>query len=252
VDQPGFRRSDVSFYFEAPSAIHTDFMLTPGGRGETAFLTGRVLSQQNGAPLQGAVVAIEGTNLSAMSNDMGFWELSNVPPGQRTLRVTHAGAQRALPVRVPEGGVADVEVRVPPDAYTLAPITVTAARNLGVLHAFYERRESGMGQYLTRAEVQRRGALTVTDLLAGMLRGRERCGPLLFLDGMFVGALGGETRSPFSYNDRLAFLNPADVEGIEYYQTGLRTPLEFLRGDGSCAVLAVWTRRGGMPLDEAT
>ncbi|HEX6039659.1 carboxypeptidase regulatory-like domain-containing protein [Longimicrobium sp.] len=239
VDQPGYQRRDVSFYFDAPSAVHTEFMLAPGGRGETAFLTGRVLSQQNGAPLQGAVVAVEGTTISAMSNDLGFWELANVPPGHRTLRVRHAGAERALPVRVPEGGVVDVEVRVPPDAYTLAPITVTAARNLGILQGFYERRQSGYGQYLTRAEVQQRGAHRVTDLLGGMMRGRERCGPLLFLDGMYVAS-------------GLDFLNVADVEGVEYYQSGLTTPLEFLRGNGRCSVLAVWTRRGGALLDEET
>jgi hypothetical protein len=250
VDHPGYRRNDISFFFEQPSVVHTEFILTPGGRGQTAFLTGRVLSQTDGAPLQGATVAVEGTNLSSMSNDLGFWELGNVPPGDRTLRVRHANAERAMPVRVAEGGVADIEIRLPPDAYTLAPITVTAARNLGVLHQFYERRESGLGQYLTRGQIQRRGALTVVDLLSGMMRGRERCGPLLFLDGMFLGALGGANRSPSSYNDRLAFLPVADVEGIEYYQSGLQTPLEFLRGDGRCAVLAVWTRRGGVPLDD--
>ena len=239
VDHPGYRVRDESFYLEAPSVISTDFLLARGGRGETSFLTGRVLSQENGSPLQGAVVAVDGTGLTTMTNDLGFWEMSNVPPGERVLRVRHADAERLLPVRVPEGGVADVEIRVPPNAYTLAPITVTAARNLGVLQGFYERRERGLGQYLTRTDIQRRGVYRATDLLAGMMRGRERCGPLLFVDGVYAA-------------NGIDWLSASDIEGVEYYQSGLIVPLEFLRGPGQCSVFAVWTRRGARPLDDAT
>ncbi|HEX6039660.1 carboxypeptidase regulatory-like domain-containing protein [Longimicrobium sp.] len=272
VDHPGFEARAETYLFERPSAVHTDFMLTRGGRGQTAFLTGRVLSQQDGSPLQGAIVAIEGTNLSAMSDDLGYWELSNVPPGERMLRVRHAGAERMLPVEVSDAGVADVEIRVPPNAYTLAPITVTAARNLGILHGFYERRQGGtVGQYITRGEIQRRGAFRVTDLLAGMRRGQERCGPLLFVDGVLVhradelalklapsetegsdadGASDTDVGAAFTGAAApLDYLDVGDVEGVEYYQTGLSAPAEFLRGDGRCSVFAVWTRRGGAPVD---
>jgi hypothetical protein len=272
VDMPGYARRDESFIFERPSVIQTQFLLERGGRGQTAFLTGRVLSQADGSPLQGAIVGVEGTSLSAMSDELGYWELGNVPPGDRMLRVRHAGAERMLPVEVEEAGVANVEIRVPPNAYTLAPITVTAMRNLGVLHGFYERRQSGtVGQYITRGEIQRRGAFRVTDLLLGMRRGQERCGPLLFVDGVLVhrpdelaprtspSAVDPVDADGDGVNDvnittaqtavtaPLDFLNIGDIEGVEYYPTGLSAPAEFLRGDGRCSVFAVWTRRGGAP-----
>jgi hypothetical protein len=274
VDMPGYARRDEAFLFERPSVVHTQFLLERGGRGETAFLTGRVLNQQDGSPLQGAVVAVEGTRLSAMSDELGYWELGNVPPGTRTLRVRHAGAERMLPVEVAEAGVADLEIRLPPNAYTLAPITVTASRNLGLLHGFYERRQTGtVGQFVTRGEIQRRGAFRVTDLLAGMRRGQERCGPLMFVDGVQVhrpdelAPKFGPAAVADADNDGVAdlnlasgaaststtpldFLNIGDIEGVEYYPTGLSAPGEFLRGDGRCAVFVVWTRRGTGPVED--
>jgi hypothetical protein len=236
VDHPGYRLRDESLFFDAPSAAHIEMLLTPGGRGETAFLTGRVVNPANGAAVQGAVVTVEGTRLSAMSNEFGLWELSSVPPGQRTLRVRHAGAEHVLPVRVTAGSVMDLDLRLAPDTYTLAPLTVTARRNLGPLTGFYERRERGFGQYLTRPEIQRRGAFKPTDLLRGMMRGRERCGPHFFLDGVRVS----------NFIDQI---NVADLQGVEYYPSAVGAPLEFLSTQGNCAIFAVWTRRGGVPVD---
>ncbi|HEX6039661.1 carboxypeptidase regulatory-like domain-containing protein [Longimicrobium sp.] len=252
VDMPGYARRDEAFLFQRPSVIHTTFLLERGGRGETAFLTGRVLSQRDGSPLQGAIVAVEGTGLSAMSDELGFWELGNVPPGDRTLRVRHAGAERMLPVEVAEAGVADMEIRLPPDAYTLAPITVTATRDLGLLHGFYERRQrAGVGQFVTRSDIQRRSTTHVMDLLRGMRRGRELCGPAVYVDAVLVYDPEGlvAARTGLTAMDAVAYLNVSDVEGVEYYSAGLSVPPEFLRGKGQCAVMVVWTRRGNATRD---
>ena len=147
--------------------------------------------------------------------------------------------------------------RNPPCRPRSSPITVTATRNLGLLHGFYERHQAAMGggQFITRGEIQRRAALHVLDLLRGMHRGRERCTwPLTFVDGVMVydpEGLSARTTGQ-SAVDALSYLNLSDVEGVEYYQTALTAPAEFVRGNGRCPVLAVWTRRGSAPPEDAT
>lgn len=249
VDVPGYRRHNVPLRVDVPSAVQADFLLAPGARGDVAFLTGRVVSQADGMPLRGAVVRMEGTGLMAVASESGLWELENVPPGDRILRVRHQGAERALPVRVDPGGVMDVEVRMAPDAFTLAPVTVTAARNLGLLNGFYQRRRTGTGRYFTRRDIEQRASRTIRDLLAGVPQGRSVCGPLYFVDGMYVrdwgGGPGGVTVQ--GVGQVVDDLHLSDVEGVEYYAAGLQVPAQFLRGDGRCSVIAIWTKRGTSP-----
>ena len=41
-----------------------------------------------------------------------------------------------------------------------------------------------------------------------------------------------------------AMVNPLDVAGLEYYPSGNRIPHRFSLLNGSCGLIAVWTKRG--------
>jgi hypothetical protein len=68
------------------------------------------------------------------------------------------------------------------------------------------------------------------------------CTPLIFIDG-----LPFEQRGPDEVDDRL---DPASLEGIEFYPGVTGLPMEFASAQSNgCGVLAFWTRDpGGRPL----
>jgi len=59
--------------------------------GETGKITGKVIDKSNGAPLIGANVLIEGTNLGAATDAAGEYYIINIPPGDYTIRASYVG-----------------------------------------------------------------------------------------------------------------------------------------------------------------
>ena len=68
----------------------------------TGTLTGTVEASQNGQTVAGAAVVVEGTNLSAVTNGVGRFQINGVPAGRYTLFISSPGflgAVRARPGR---------------------------------------------------------------------------------------------------------------------------------------------------------
>lgn len=156
----------------------------------------------------------------------------------------------------------EVEIRLEADAVLLAPLEVlvwSAVGSSSFLDSYRRRLRTGMGIYITRAEIEARNPSFISDMLRtvpGMQVGSSgsglrsslsfgrslamRCYPQIFVDGMLmnpptVGEAGARIDD---------LVNPATVEGIEIYR-GLSTiPPEFLTPEAECGVIAVWTRRG--------
>jgi len=59
--------------------------------GETGKISGKVIDQSNGAPLIGANVIIEGTNLGTSTDSQGEYFIINIPPGSYTVRAEFIG-----------------------------------------------------------------------------------------------------------------------------------------------------------------
>jgi len=60
----------------------------------TGKLEGTVRDKDNGSPIEGAQVIVEGTRLGNVTNSDGYYFILNVPPGQRSITFTYTGYQK--------------------------------------------------------------------------------------------------------------------------------------------------------------
>src|SRR5687767_2325436 len=89
-------------------------------------VSGRVTDRANAAPIVGATLAIEGTRLTATSNDSGAYRIPGVPPGGYTLvvrRIGYARTSRAITLEADQ--TITVDIALDPTASTLDQIVVT-------------------------------------------------------------------------------------------------------------------------------
>lgn len=191
---------------------------------------------------------------SAVSDTAGRFMLLAQAPGEYRLRASHlAFATVARPIELVLGYELDVELRMAPSAIALEPLRVTARREVPLNYVgFYRRSRSGAGRFLTRDDIERRGALRTTDLLRMMPRismnpvdprfatrnaitmrmaGGGLCMPDVFVDGMI--SLTSED---------IDMLLPQDLDGVEVYTSAAMTPVEFRRNT-NCGAILFWLRK---------
>ncbi len=221
---------------------------------------GHVVDQTTEGPIVGASVLLltdDGqVRMGTISIDSGRYTVRAPSPGIYKLRVDAPGynTYNSPAFRVWEAQSVDMDLRLWSVA-VLPAVTVTAeveTRAIGPLQGFYERKENGRGLFLTREDIQERGATRFTELLrnrSGMrvlplrgsphytvrFRGASRCAPLLWVDNVRWGSIdlgGGPDRELF----------PADLEAIEAY-TPSQVPIEFSSSGSECGVVAAWTKR---------
>lgn len=95
---------------------------------ETTRITGRVKNVATGDYLRSASVAVEGSNLSTLTDFSGAFELA-VPPGSQTLVIAYTGLDTArITVEATPGATLNRDVDLTAQIYTLAPFTVTGER----------------------------------------------------------------------------------------------------------------------------
>lgn len=89
---------------------------------ETGQITGLVTSDV-GQPVGGALVAIQGPNLSAVTAPNGRYTITNVPAGSHVVRTSSVGyATIELTVTVEAGSPAVLDIRLDAEAIELAEI----------------------------------------------------------------------------------------------------------------------------------
>ncbi|MGH7476483.1 MAG: SusC/RagA family TonB-linked outer membrane protein [Longimicrobiales bacterium] len=93
---------------------------------QTGTVSGTVRNAETGEPLASAQVSLEGTAHGTLTQSNGRFLLLNVPAGSYTLRVDLIGyAESSQQVAVTAGETTTLEVRVQPEAVSLAEIVVT-------------------------------------------------------------------------------------------------------------------------------
>jgi hypothetical protein len=154
-----------------------------------------------------------------------------------------------------------MNVLLEPLAVDLAEVVISGERLVVPAHmrGFYDRRERGVGSFLTREEIERRMAPRLIDILLTipgvrikgsdehvyLVRAGPRCRnteppipPVIFVDGRtWASILADDPITELLYSIR-----PETVMGIEVYDSQAQVPFEFQRRETRCGAIVIWTR----------
>jgi Carboxypeptidase regulatory-like domain len=215
-------------------------------------LTGTVVRIADGRPLASARVSIvNGPQTTA--NERGEWILADAPTGTRMLDIRGVGYYpESRPVDV-VAGAAPVRSALFTLSAMLDTVKVTASRLRfdSDRSGFEARRRSGVGHYLTPADIARRGAIVTSDVFRSMpgVRleigpGFERqitingpfgyCQPSIYLDGFRFDNISASTIDEWA--------SPGRLSGIEVYSEA-SVPPQYQTGMTGCGTILLWTKR---------
>ena len=227
-------------------------------------IRGRVVNRTTGLAVPGASMLLLNetgqVQKMAITDATGGYSIIAPSPGHYAFRVDASGYSRhdEPQFSVLAGRILELEIRIW-DLTELEPVVVTAESTSfapGPLEGFYERRERGRGQYVTRQQIEMMGVNRFTDILRmtpsvdivsrggtqytirikGTNRAGRDCAPLLWVDNVRWGSVDLDGEGP----DRELF--PIDIEGIEVYRPSA-VPMEFSGFDSACGAVVVWTKR---------
>ncbi|HTY38908.1 MAG TPA: TonB-dependent receptor [Bacteroidota bacterium] len=105
-------------------------LIVPLVAGQHGKITGRVTDAENGQPLPGVDVIIEGTMVGAATNVDGYYTILNVPPGQYTLKFSIIGYAKTTvnSVRVEIDITTTINAELRATALVAGEVVVTAQR----------------------------------------------------------------------------------------------------------------------------
>jgi hypothetical protein len=162
---------------------------------------------------------------------------------------------------------ARVSLSLPSTPLTLDTVTVIASgveKRLQYLAdaGFYRRSKVGFGHYLTRADIDKRDPLIMSDLLhdmpgvrvtctgarhcditmraANSMFMRGKCQPSVVLDGVVLRAGGVGSRGDLPLDD---LINPFNVEALEVYPGPEGVPVQYSGYLSPCGAILIWSRR---------
>ena len=233
----------------------------------TGRLIGEVREARTERPVVAATVSVDGGTATTETNRRGSFVLSGVPVGVHELAVRHLGyAPLSHVVSVSRGITTEVEIGLVPDPVEMEPIVATAMRPRRLeVGGFYERKYWGElvggGTYLTAADIERRGPVLISHMIAdepGIRLGNCRlrrsscmlvntrvrsefspdgCPLSFYLDNTRVRGLGG--RDGQTIDD---LVRPHEIAGVEIYRNAASLPGEFAGSDSQCGIVAIWTK----------
>jgi hypothetical protein len=262
VRMAGFTPRSFRLMFAADDPERRDVggIMLEAGPDPRATLLGQVTGGLGGGPIANAVVELNGTRV-ALTDEDGIFLLPDIAIawGPNQLEVHHLQFNDV----VDEFWIANpdqtlefyVGLDVEPIELSGIVVETPATLNEIRMRPFYERREKGIGHFITHDDIVERDARNFTNALRGipgvrvefggrygvqvfMTRSpgtRNQCpSPVIYLDGMLIVDNGEEI-------DLNALVDPEAVEGVELY-SGVSMPIEFNRSGSTCGIIAIWTR----------
>jgi Carboxypeptidase regulatory-like domain/TonB-dependent Receptor Plug Domain len=230
-------------------------------------IRGHVTDGQSERPLSGVTVEVLGQHDSVAAHTEtaadGQYHLRVVQRGEYQARFLLPGYRSVLttPFKLAEGQTTDISPRLARlAALGLDTVVVYGQPVPHYLEDFYRRRRWGWGHFLTRADIERRGALVMSDVLRGLGgvhlacggRGcdvlmtaantmfiRGVCRPSVILDGAVL-RVGGVGSGGGSVD---GLLNPFDIEAVEVYPSAAGVPVQYGGYMSPCGAIVAWSRR---------
>ena len=227
---------------------------------------GKVTDAANGRGLAEAQLSVAGTRVGAISGVNGEYIIVGVPSGSRSIVVRRIGySPTTLPVTVTDGGSVTLDVMLRVSAVNLSEVIVTGSA------APTEKRKVGTSiASVDSTVISRAQAVTLDQALQGKVAGAQisqnsggpggggmsvrlrgvnsfisGSDPLYIVDGVIIDNgsaqlvdLGGRSNP----QNRLADLNPADIEHIEIIRGAAAAALYGSRANNG--VVQIFTKRG--------
>ena len=219
-----------------------------------AQVAGVVADRRSGRPLRAAEIRVRSADSAAedpdwagTSDEDGRFRSALLPFGEYDITID-APPYTALDgsFTLSEAGLFNLRAEMVGPEYELDPIIAVAGRESRLeAVGFYERRDVGLGNYLTRDELLVLNPSRISDVfrevpgarvvpgvggLNDQVRLRGNCVPIVVLDGIRLA-------NPIRLDNVLAV---NDIEAVEVYQ-GATTPIEYV-SITTCGVIMIWTR----------
>jgi len=214
-----------------------------------ATLRGRVVDNELGTPVAGALVRIKQGPPPLTTDSLGQFEVQGLPGGKAQVTIRAVGFDSAVyTVQLPAAGTVEGVFTLEFTGYLL-PEVVVEARAVQLVPRYLDferRRQRGMGAYLRWDEIRNKGFSSVGDALR-TIRGvriqciqetfecyaymsrTPQCQPTWWIDGIQVHS--------FQENTPIR-----DIYGIEIYRGPGEVPAEFTGSDAACGVIVMWTK----------
>ncbi|HEX5435558.1 MAG TPA: carboxypeptidase regulatory-like domain-containing protein [Gemmatimonadaceae bacterium] len=172
----------------------------------TGTLTLHILAHESARPLEGAYILVAPSE-HGITDTTGHVRITGIPPGKRLVVIRRLGYKSEhIRIAFAPGKTVDGDVELLVQPVQLAGVTVRGRGQRGWLResGFYNRRQTGLGTFLTRDEILSRahGAQALSDVLRGLpsvrllpARGgsgyavettRGRCYAQVFVDGILI------------------------------------------------------------------
>ena len=207
-------------------------------------ISGTVRATANGPLIEGARVVLVGTTFAVSTSRHGEFSFTGLVPGKYVIQASAIGFETlSSPIEVKALETLRVEFEAEPQSFRLPELEAREKPNLPA--DFLRRSTSGAGRYYSRAEIERRNAATLGDLLRTvpglrvscssfpcriqLARAPRTCPLAYWIDGVLADA-GTVLLQP-----------PQDLDGVEIYSGLAETPPELYRPN-TCGALVVWTR----------
>ena len=210
-------------------------------------IAGITIDAQTGMPIVGASITIPTLSRSVNSDDAGHFLQSALDAGSYVVQVHAVGyipSAMAFDIATGQGVTHTFQLTTVPAVLSNVVVKGNGASVGRRFEDFDRRRAQGRGQFLTRAQIQSRSAINLSDLLQTMRgirtdcvgftcrvetsRSAHGCSPAYFVDGRMSTTFGPTT--PVN-----------DIQGLEVYLGPSETPAEYLGPESGCGVIGIWT-----------
>jgi TonB-dependent SusC/RagA subfamily outer membrane receptor len=258
----------LSFVRRAAVALAISFLASPSllAAQSSGTIRGHVTDAASGRGLAAAQVSVEGTRVGGATNSNGDYSITGVPAGPRSVTIRRIGYQPVtVKVDVGAGASATVDAALKVSAVNLSDVVVTGTGTPT------ERRKIGASvASIDTALISKAQAVTVDQAMQGKIAGAQitqnsggpggggisvrlrgvnsfisGSDPLYIIDGVIVDNSSGQLADlgiRSNPQNRLADINPADIERIEVIRGAAAAALYGSRANNG--VVQIFTRRG--------
>lgn len=225
-----------------------ELALTPVQRSDptaSAKVFGWVTDGSTSVPLESATLSVPSLGLTRLTDERGWFDLGDLPPGMAVVRVSSLGyATREDSVFVPGGQAVELRIPLATEPIELEGITVTAHSRFLETAGFFRRQGMGYnGRQWTAEQIDLEHPVFLKDLAAQVLGvrigrtrrgeaavfGRRGCRLSLYIDDVLMEGFD------------LDHLDPGSIQALEVYHGGpAEMPVEY--GWKHCGVILVWLK----------